>query len=569
MRSLVFYIGGKKMKKILAPVLLLLAICIACFSGCSVVEKVVGKAENAVPSGEVENAKPSEGLEFAVDEDGACYVKGIGSCTDTNIVIPKKSPDGKDVRKIGKRAFSGNADIETVYIPEGVTTISTSAFSNCTGLTGVSIPKSVNVIEANAFFNCTDLVSVTIPEGVTTINSSSFYKCISLSSVTIPSTVKTIESNAFSTCTRLKVVTIPSSVKTIKMGAFYGCGNLEKVCITDLAAWCDISFEDKNANPLSNGCALYMGDKLVADLVLPAGVSTVRKYAFYNCEGITDVTLSKGVITIEEFAFFGIEDLKTVEVSSSVIAINNSSFAFCEGLESITVDKDNTVFKSIDGNLYLADGTKLLQYAIGKDETSFTIPSSVTSIADYAFANASNLREVSIPEGVVSISDYAFYQCAELTGISIPDSVKIIGNYAFANCGSLQEISLPNALESIGYEAFYGCKGVEYDGAYYIGNRENPYILLLKVADKSIRSHRIHVGTQFIHSGAYWGCNSLEKIIFPESIKGVGNGAFMYCNGLKYVRYVGSKEQWEKIAFGVDNEKMTQAQFVTFDYRED
>ena len=563
------YLGGQKMRKLFTPALLLLAVCIACFSGCSVLENIVGEHGGYTQIIDGANSEPSVGLEFAVDNDGACYVKGIGSCTDVNIVIPQKSPDGKTITKIGNKAFSGKSEIKTVYIPDGVTSIGTSAFSNCTSLADISIPESVTSIGANAFFNCPDITSITIPEGVTSISASMFYKCVSLASVTIPGTVKTIEASAFSTCTRLESVTIPSSVQAIKTDAFYGCGNLKKVYISDIAKWCNISFADYSANPLSNACELYLNGERVTDLVIPGDVASVKKYAFYNCRGISNVTISKGTTTIEDFAFFGVEDIKTVNISSSVKIISNSAFAFCKGLENISVDKQNTAFSSNDGSMYTADGTKILQYALGKEEASFNIPDTVTSISDYAFAGASDLNEVIIPNSVVSIGNNAFSQCGKISGISIPNSVKTIGDYAFFNCSNLDKISLPNNLVSIGLGAFEGCRGVEYDGAYYIGNSENPYVLLLGVADKSIKSYRLMDGTQFVHSGAFWGCNSLEKVVFPESVKSVGNCAFIYCNSLKYVRFVGSKQEWEKISFGSDNEKLTGASYVTFDYNGD
>ena len=85
-----------------------------------------------------------------------------------------------------------------------------------------------------------------------------------------------------------------------------------------------------------------------------------------------------------------------------------------ESLTSIEVSENNTAYCDIDGNLYTKDKKTLIQYAIGKKDTSFTIPNSVTTIGDYAFWN-----------------------CDSLTSVVIPDSVTYIGRYAFSNCDSL------------------------------------------------------------------------------------------------------------------------------------
>ncbi|MBE6537805.1 MAG: leucine-rich repeat domain-containing protein, partial [Ruminococcaceae bacterium] len=84
---------------------------------------------------------------------------------------------------------------------------------------------------------------------------------------------------------------------------------------------------------------------------------------------------------------------------------------------SIEVDENNQYYKDIDGNLYSKDGKKLIQYAIGKTDTSFTIPNSVTCIGDYAFYYCTSLTSVTIPDSVTSIGSCAFSGCNRLTSI--------------------------------------------------------------------------------------------------------------------------------------------------------
>ena len=113
--------------------------------------------------------------------------------------------------------------LNTIVIPNSVTSIGTNAFSFCRGLTKVSIPNSVKTIGNWAFYRCTGLTTVTIGNSVTSIGNRAFYSCTSLTEVSIPNSVKTIEFRAFEGCTGLKTVTIGNSVTTIGESAFYSC----------------------------------------------------------------------------------------------------------------------------------------------------------------------------------------------------------------------------------------------------------------------------------------------------------------------------------------------------------
>jgi len=110
------------------------------------------------------------------------------------------------------------------------------------------------------------------------------------------------------------------------------------------------------------------------------------------------------------------------------------------------VDANNAYYKDIDGNLYTKDGKTLVQYAIGKTATTFTIPNSVTSIGDWAFDDCDNLTSVVIPDSVTSIGDYAFYYCDSLTSVVIGDSVTNIGYRAFYGCDYLTSITFNGTM---------------------------------------------------------------------------------------------------------------------------
>ena len=160
--------------------------------------------------------------------------------------------------------------------------------------------------------------------------------------VAIPSTlggcpVTSIGDDAFSGCTGLTAVTIPDSVTTIGICAFHSCTGLTGVYITDLAAWCAIDFSELYSNPLFYAKNLYLDGSLVTELTIPDSVTTIDRYAFYGCTGLTSVTIPDSVTTIDWYAFSGCTGLTAVTIGDSVTTIGDRAFYGCTALEEITI----------------------------------------------------------------------------------------------------------------------------------------------------------------------------------------------------------------------------------------
>ncbi len=145
----------------------------------------------------------------------------------------------------------------------------------------------------------------------------------------------------------------------------------------------------------------------LTSVVIGGCVKSIGYYAFYFCYSLNSVEICSGVTSIDEMAFSFCHRLTSVFIPDSVTSIESNSFYYCESLSEITVGDNNTNYMDIDGNLYTKDGTTLIQYAIGKIG-SFTIPSTVTNIGDFAFKNA-RFIDVVIPASVKSIGQDAFY----------------------------------------------------------------------------------------------------------------------------------------------------------------
>ena len=167
-------------------------------------------------------------LKYTSNGDGTCYISEIGTCTDTDIVIPK-TYKGMVVTSIGDSVFKNYSSLTSIVIPDSVTNIGPYAFSGCSNLTSIVIPDSVTSIGDNAFEECGSLTNVVISDSVTSIGDYVFYKCANLASIIIPDGVISIDWNAFYYCTSLISIVIPNSVTIIGNRAFAYCTNLNNV----------------------------------------------------------------------------------------------------------------------------------------------------------------------------------------------------------------------------------------------------------------------------------------------------------------------------------------------------
>ena len=225
-------------------------------------------------------------------------------------------------------------------------------------------------------------------------------------------------------------------------------------------------------------------------------------------------------------------DIYTYEVDSDGTIIITDCKEWAKGAITIPSEIDGKPVASI-GNYAFEDCTGL---------TSITIPNSVTSIEDSAFKYCRGLTSITIPNSVTSIGYAAFEHCTGLTSITIPDSVTSIGDWAFNGCTGLTSITIPDSVTSIGSNAFEYCTGLTSINVASGNNcySDNNGVLFNKKKTELIRypegksqtSYTIPDSVTGIGDGAFWDCTGLTSITIPNSVTSIGNWAFFECTGL-------------------------------------
>ncbi|MGN0113841.1 MAG: leucine-rich repeat protein [Acutalibacteraceae bacterium] len=403
--------------------------------------------------------------------------------------------------------------------------------------------KTVTSIGAYAFYDSPALKSIEIPDSVTSIGSYALFNCTALKSIEIPDSVKSIGMSAFCECTALASAKISSSVTSIEGYEFFNCSALISIEIPDSVK--------------SIGMSAFSKCTSLVSVKIGSGVTSIGSSAFAGCSSLSSITVADGNTKYSSENGVLFDKSKTnllvypvckedteFTIPSSVTSLDIEAFSGCAFLTSIAVADGNTKYSSENGVLFDKSKATLLKYPEGKKDESYTIPSSVTDIGKNAFCGCKSLESVTIQNGVESIESHAFTDCTSLESVTIQNGVEFIDSYAFADCTALTTISIPNSVTKLGQGILQYCTSLESvdigSGLDCISEYTFEYCTALK-------SVVIPDGITSIGECAFNGCTSLESVTIPDSVVNIKKKAFFD------TAIYNNADNWDNSVLYVDN----------------
>ena len=400
-----------------------------------------------------------------------------GNTDITSVTLPET------ITSIGNGAFTGCSNLSTINLPEGLTEIGNSAFRSCGSLTDIVLPDTLKTIGSYAFQNCVSISgTLNIPASVESIGTAALI-VLGLEEFTVdadsqhftafegilyskdmkrlivcptekvcidfvmPNTVEIVEESAFRVCNGLSgTLTLSSNLTTIKAAAFYFAQRLSgtltiPASVTTIegnvfshSGFSEIVVAEGNTvyksqdgvlyNAAMTSLVQYPRSKKGASFTIPSTVTRIESHAFGSCTILTSVTLPSNLQYISGMAFYRAENLTgELVIPSTVTYIGEAAFSSCN-YSSFSIN--NAYYTTVDGVLYNAAKTQLINYPTGSTAESFTVPNTVTHIGYYAFRDAINLKSIVIPSSVTSFGAEIFYRCTNLATVYI-DSSSVAG----------------------------------------------------------------------------------------------------------------------------------------------
>ena len=494
--------------------------------------------------------------EFTYEAINGLYARITGyTGTDVSIVVPE-TIGGYAVQEIGSEAFRDNADLQSIALPDTVTTISASAFRNCDALRGVDLGQGLVTVGNYAFYDCDGLQSITFPDSVTTTGNQVLRNCDELAKVHFPVNWTSAGTYTVANCPKLTTIELPEGLTEVPASAFRYCSNLLEVRLPDTlltigeyafggcTGLTGIEFNDDLQTIESNAFRDCLG---LTQLEFPQSLKNLS--GFYGCENLTNVVIPEGVQSVGRYAFAGCTALQDALLPDSVTTIGMGAFENCRSLRAFHYPMN---WQTTDRNQYYDTTSGILRGC--QLITEIDVPEGVSYIPSYAFTNCEYVLRIALPSTLTEIGYAAFQRCTAIRDIDFPSSLLSIGRFAFEGCTALEDALLPDSVRTIGIGAFQDCTSL--NAFHYPLNwnevlRNDIYDVqdgILKGCSK-ITTVTIPEGVEEIPLYAFINCNMIEKVLLPSSLKMINYQSFKGCESLNGLRFPEGLTTVDRFAF--------------------
>lgn len=324
---------------------------------------------------------------------------------------------------IGPHSFSFMTNLESIVLPDCVTTIDYEACNGCKKLSSVVFGSQNQYLNSQVFQDC-GFTTFTIPNSIIQLGYGCFQNCLELKEVNLLANITSISGATFNGCKKLDTITLSSTIKEVNSDAFYGCISLK-------------SFPFSQINKIGHS-AFHSSGIEEADLSNVTDFSNAS-WSFRLCESLKKVILPNNATYLANTMFWGCTSLKEINIPSTLETINDELLGGC-GFTEITIP---ATVKHIGSNAFASN--HLLEKVVFSGD--------IESIGSRCFEYCDKLESVTLPTQIKELPERFLSGCSSLKNIQLPSGLEIIGNDAFLDSG-LETVDIPSSVTTIGYSAF-------------------------------------------------------------------------------------------------------------------
>ena len=440
--------------------------------------------------------------------------------------------------------FKDERRVSEIEVPEGIGAVYEGAFMGCGGITKLILPEGLTYVCKQAFKDCKGLKCVIFRAPTVVIGESAFEGCSALESIIFEGQTVSAEMSAFSGC----------GVRTLRLPpvAFLGAG-----AFSNCRALAEVSF----APASSEGYRLLMGDFCFSctglrDIAVPSGDVTLKNNVFFSCHQLKHAALPEGIMEIPEQLFLNCTSLESVVIPESAEAVGRAAFFKCRSLKSVYIpDRVRTI------------GSGAFAYCGSLDTVRLPITAEICDLlavdgrygrAFYGLADSVNVT--------AGRHTYAFSEIITPSGLA----EKVVGLALEGDENALKDVDENAApfIRNILRQSFDTIGGNDLCRLIGLLSAENRKLLkrdkTYKIVDLtefgetwligfnngcSVKKLVIPAGVTHIANGAFKGCEEIESVRFPLSLRCIGEAAFEYCSALKTVTLPENIEEIDSSAF--------------------